>query len=88
MPELGWLKRSWVRRDRENESYCRTCKTWKPNAEFNYRDAKRGLLQYEIGRASCRERVQISVVAVSLKKKKTIISDSDTNYKMNKKVKE
>src|ERR1022692_2013960 len=28
------------------------------------------LVAYEIGRASCRERVQISVVAVSLKKKK------------------
>lgn len=47
MPDLGWVKRSWVRRDRENESYCRTCKKWKPKGEFNYRDAKHGLLQYD-----------------------------------------
>lgn len=53
MPELGWLKRSWVRRDRENESYCRTCKTWKPKDEFNYRDSERRLLQYD-----CRECAQ------------------------------
>src|SRR5438132_13973682 len=31
-----------------------------------------GLLKIEIGRASCRERVEISVVAVSLKKKNRI----------------
>jgi len=42
MPPPGWLKRH-----RENESYCRTCKTWKSNDEFNYRDTKRGLLQYD-----------------------------------------
>ncbi len=42
MPALGWLKRH-----RENESYCRTCKTWKPKGEFNYRDVNRGLLQYD-----------------------------------------
>jgi hypothetical protein len=31
MSRLGLSKkRSWVRRDREDESYCRTCKTWKP----------------------------------------------------------
>jgi len=53
MSEPGWVKRSWVRRDRESESYCRTCKTWKPNDEFNYRDTKRGLLQYD-----CRECAQ------------------------------
>ena len=53
MSEPGWVKRSWVRRDRENESYCRTCKTWKPNDEFNYRDMERGLLQYD-----CRECAQ------------------------------
>jgi hypothetical protein len=53
MSEPGWVKRSWVRRDRENESYCRTCKTWKPNDEFNYRDMKQGLLQYD-----CRECAQ------------------------------
>src|SRR5215207_9074619 len=47
MSELGLGKRSWVRRDRENESYCRTCKTWKPKDEFNYRDVERGLLQYD-----------------------------------------
>ena len=47
MSELDLIKRSWVRRDRENESYCRTCKTWKPKDEFNYRDASRGLLQYD-----------------------------------------
>src|SRR3989454_11478290 len=35
--------------------------------------AGNGLLAAEIGRASCRERVEISVVAVSLKKKKTLI---------------
>src|SRR5258705_10416863 len=31
--------------------------------------------EHEIGRASCRERVQISVVAVSLKKKQTQAAD-------------
>lgn len=39
--------RGWVKRNRENESYCRTCKTWKPKAEFNYRDVERVLLQYD-----------------------------------------
>lgn len=47
MAGIGWVKRSWVRRDRENESYCRTCKTWKPKEEFSYRDVERGLLQYD-----------------------------------------
>ncbi len=42
MPPRGWLKRY-----RENESYCRICKTWKPKSEFNYRDIERGLLQYD-----------------------------------------
>ena len=42
MPPLGWLKRY-----KENESYCRTCKTWRPKGEFNYRDVERVLLQYD-----------------------------------------
>ncbi len=42
MPPLGWLKRR-----RENESYCRTCETWKPKSEFNYRNVERCLLQYD-----------------------------------------
>src|SRR5215208_2510117 len=51
MSELGWgKKRSWVRRDRKKESYCRACKTWKPKADFDYRDVERGLLHLE-----CRE---------------------------------
>lgn len=51
MPELGWVKkRSWIRRDREKDSYCRKCKTWKPKTEFDYRDVERGLLHFE-----CRE---------------------------------
>lgn len=44
--DLG-KKRSWVRRARENESYCRTCKTWKPKSEFYYRDIALGLLEYD-----------------------------------------
>lgn len=47
MSESTWSKRSWVRRDREDESYCRTCKTWKPKTEFNYRDVEQRLLQYD-----------------------------------------
>src|SRR5690349_6751947 len=43
-------KRSWIRRDRENESYCRRCKSWKPKSEFDYRDVEQGLLHFE-----CRE---------------------------------
>ncbi len=44
--------RGWVKRHGESESYCRTCKTWKPKAEFNYRDAERGLLQYDCRRCA------------------------------------
>ena len=43
------------------------------------------LLQQQIGRASCRERVQISVVAVSLKKKKKKEKRKKNNKKINKK---
>jgi hypothetical protein len=50
MSQSGLPKRSWVRRDREKDSYCRICKTWKPKAEFDYRDVERGLLHFE-----CRE---------------------------------
>ena len=50
MSVLGQNKRSWIRRDREKESYCRSCKTWKPKTEFDYRDVERGLLHFE-----CRE---------------------------------
>jgi hypothetical protein len=39
--------RGWVKRYRKNESYCRTCKTWKPKSEFYYRDTERGLLEYD-----------------------------------------
>jgi hypothetical protein len=47
MSRLGLSKkRSWVRRDREDESYCRTCKTWKPK-EFYCRDVEQGLLEYD-----------------------------------------
>src|SRR2546421_13055657 len=38
---------------------------------LKYRRLLAGLPADQIGRASCRERVEISVVAVSLKKKKT-----------------
>ena len=48
-PSLG-KKRSWIRRDRENDSYCRACKTWKPKTEFDSRDVERGLIHFE-----CRE---------------------------------
>src|SRR5947209_18626828 len=34
----------------------------------------------KIGRASCRERVEISVVAVSLKKKEKKVGDTDREY--------
>src|SRR2546422_8829512 len=40
---------------------------------YRFLNATRGL-EVKIGRASCRERVEISVVAVSLKKKKAGIS--------------
>lgn len=50
MSEPGQAKRSWVRRDREKNSYCRNCKTWKPKTEFDYRDAEQSLLHFE-----CRE---------------------------------
>ena len=50
---LGWVKRSWVRRDREKESYCRACKTWKPKAEFDHRDVLQGLLYFEC--RNCRQ---------------------------------
>jgi hypothetical protein len=43
----------WVRRDREKESYCRACKTWKPKAEFEYRDVQQGLLHFEC--RNCRQ---------------------------------
>lgn len=39
--------RSWIKRDREDESYCRTCKTWKPKNEFYYRHVELGLLEYD-----------------------------------------
>lgn len=48
-PGLG-KKRSWVRRDREKDCYCRICNIWKPKIDFDYRDVERGLLHYE-----CRE---------------------------------
>ena len=43
---------------------------WHPHGEMAVYDAMVRLAQDEIGRASCRVRVEIPVVAVSLKKKK------------------
>src|SRR3989442_15305726 len=40
---------------------------------FEDRQVREGGISYEIGRASCREKVEISVVAVSLKKKTDIV---------------
>src|SRR2546430_14357577 len=45
------------------------------DAEVGQVDIAQATRRLEIGRASCREREQISVVAVSLKKKRTVCRD-------------
>src|SRR2546422_1728394 len=56
--------------DEQTEGGSRTQRRTETQVEHTAEDVKTLRTEIEIGRASCRERVEISVVAVSLKKKK------------------